>query len=147
MREAAAKYEDGQITREQYDFEDMMQRNRISNVAFIAQSAGEILILAILVGILFALHVNDSVANNNYGLAVLIAYTTGCWIVLAMPWFVWEKHRPGKAIPPGLNIITVMFWTLWRAMVQIWKLKQTLLYLVGYLKGPLKCLIVRRQIY
>jgi len=133
MREAAAKYEDGQISRDQYDFEDMMQRNRISNVAFIAQSAGEILILVILVGVLFALHVNDSVANNNYGLSVLIAYTTGWWIVLAVPWFIWEKHRPGQSIPAGLNIVTVMFWTLWRAMVQIYKLKQTLLYLIGYL--------------
>lgn len=77
MREAAEKYEEGQITRDEYDHEDMMQRNRISNVAFIAQSAGEIIILAILVGILFALNVNESTANNDYGLSVVIAYCTG----------------------------------------------------------------------
>lgn len=111
----------------------MMQRNRISNVAFIAQSAGEIVILAILVGILFALKVNESVANNDYGLSVLIAYCTGWWILLAIPWFIFEKRRPGQKIPPGLNIFTVLPWTLWRAVTQIFRLRQTLLYLVGYL--------------
>ncbi|KAK5081384.1 hypothetical protein LTR70_000997 [Exophiala xenobiotica] len=132
MRHKAEEYENGEIDRDEYDYNDMMQRNRISNVAFIAQSAGEIFILAILVGILFALDVNASQANNDWGLSVLIAYCTAWWIVLAIPWFVLEKRRPGQKIPPGLNIITVLPWTLWRAIVQIWELKQTLLFLVGY---------------
>jgi len=133
MRHKAEEYENGEIDRDEYDYNDMMQRNRISNVAFIAQSAGEIFILAILVGILFALDVNASQANNDWGLSVLIAYCTAWWILLAIPWFVLEKRRPGQKIPPGLNIITVLPWTLWRAIVQIWELKQTLLFLVGYL--------------
>ena len=40
----AEAFERSEITRDEYDFADMMQRNRISNVAFIMQSAGEILI-------------------------------------------------------------------------------------------------------
>jgi len=133
MRLKAEEYENGQIDREEYDFNDMMERNRISNVAFIAQSAGEIVILATLVGVLWALDVNASTANNDWGLSVLIAYCTGWWVLLAIPWFVLEKHRPGQSIPAGLNIVTVLPWTLWRAVVQIWELKQTLLYLIGYL--------------
>lgn len=109
-----------------------MQRNRISNVSFIAQSAGEIVILAIMVGVLHALRVNESTANNDYGLSVVVAYTTGWWVLLAIPWFLLEKRRPGQDIPAGLNIFTVLPWTLWRAVTQIWRLKQTLLYLVGY---------------
>lgn len=132
MREKAQQYERGEVSRDEYDHEDMMQRNRISNVAFIAQSAGEIVVLAVLVGILFALQVNASAANNAYGLSVLIAYCTGVWIVLAIPWFVLEKRRPGQNIPAGLNVFTVLPWTVWRAMTQIWQLKQTLLYLVGF---------------
>lgn len=133
MRDKAHEYEAGEIDRDAYDFHDMMMRNKIFNMAFIAQSAGEIIILAIMVGILFALDVNASVANNNFGLSVVIAYCTAWWVVLAIPWFILEKHRPGQAIPAGLNIITVLPWTLWRAVVQIWQLKQTLLYLIGYL--------------
>ncbi|ETI25045.1 hypothetical protein G647_04415 [Cladophialophora carrionii CBS 160.54] len=132
MREKAEQYENSEITREDYDFADMMERNRIYNVAFIMQSAGEIVILAILVGILFALHVRDSAANNLWGLSVLIAYATGVWIVLSIPWFILEKRRPGQPLPPGKNIISVGFWNIWRALVQIWELKQSLLYLVGY---------------
>lgn len=85
MTEMTEKYEKGEIDRDAYDFADMTQRNRISNVAFIAQSAGEILILAVLVGILFALDVNASHENNLWGLSVLIAYATGCWVVLSIP--------------------------------------------------------------
>lgn len=132
MRQKAEEFEAGQISRDDYDFHDMMQRNRISNVAFIMQSAGEIIILATLVGILFALDVNASRENNDWGLSVLIAYATAWWIVLAIPWFVLEKRRPGQTLPPGLNLVTVVFWTLWQAMKQIWKLKQSLLYLIGY---------------
>ncbi|KAK5552630.1 hypothetical protein LTR46_009368 [Exophiala xenobiotica] len=132
MRKKAEQYEAGEITRDDYDFADMMQRNKIYNVAFIMQSAGEIIILAILVGILFALDVNASAANNLWGLSVLIAYATGVWILLAIPWFVLEKRRPGQTLPPGMNLLSVGFWNLWRALVQIWELKQSLLYLIGY---------------
>jgi len=132
MRLKAEEFERGDIDRNEYDHEDMMQRNRISNMAFIVQSAGEIGILAILVGVLFALKVNASTANNDYGLSVVIAYTTSWWVVLAIPWFILEKKRPGQDIPSGLNILTVLPWTIWRAVTQIWQLKQTLLYLIGY---------------
>lgn len=35
-------------------------------------------------------------------------------------------------IPPGMNIISVGFWQLYRALRQIWHLKQSLVYLIGY---------------
>jgi hypothetical protein len=59
---------------------------------------GEIVILAILVGILFGLDVNASTANNNWGLSVLIAFATGVWLLLAIPWFIKEKRRAGQQV-------------------------------------------------
>jgi MFS-type transporter involved in bile tolerance (Atg22 family) len=112
MRDQAEAYTSGRITRDQYDFQDMMQRNRISNVAFFVQSAGEILILAVIVGIMWALKVNDSVANNNWGLSVLIAFATGVWILVAIPWFAIEKKRPGQPLPPNMSMWTAMNDTL-----------------------------------
>ena len=131
LRLKAEQYEASEINREQYDFADMMQRNRIQNVAFIVQSAGEILILAVIVGIMWGLNVNASTANNNWGLSVLIAFATGVWLLLAIPLFVIEKRRPGQPLPPNMNIVSVGFWQLYRACKQIWRLKQSLLYLVG----------------
>jgi hypothetical protein len=125
LRQKAEEYQAGEIDREKYDFVDMMLRNKIQNMAFIWQSVGEVFILAILVGILWALHVNDSEANNNWGLSVLIAYCTGVWVLLAIPWFMVEKRRPGQPLPPGMNLVSVGFWQLYRAVTQIWRLKQS----------------------
>jgi MFS-type transporter involved in bile tolerance (Atg22 family) len=132
MREKAREYEAGKIDREEYDFEDMMQRNRLSNVAFIMQSAVEIVILAILVGILKSINPEASDANNLWSLSVTIAYATAIWVVCAIPWFIFEKHRPGQKVPAGMNLVSVGFWTLWRAAIAIWKLKQSLIYLIGF---------------
>lgn len=131
MREKAEQYEAKEITREEYDFADMMQRNRISNVAFIIQSAAEIVILAIIVGILFGLDVTASDANNLWGLCVLVAFATAVWVLAAIPWFILEKRRPGQDLPPGMNLVSVGFWQLYRAFTQIWRLKQALIYLIG----------------
>lgn len=109
-----------------------MQRSRLANMAFYIQSVGEIVILAVIVGVLFGVDVQASTANNNYGLSVLIAFATGVWLLLALPWFVLEKRRPGNALPPGMNNVQVGFWQLYRAISQIWKLKQSLLYLICY---------------
>ena len=81
-----------------------MQRSRLSNMAFYIQSCGEIVILALIVGILYGVNVRGSEANNNWGLSVLIAFATGVWLVLAIPWFVLEKRRPGQPVPPNMNM-------------------------------------------
>ncbi|KAE8444004.1 hypothetical protein EG329_001133 [Mollisiaceae sp. DMI_Dod_QoI] len=112
LRQKAEAYQAGEITRQEYDYADSLKRSELSNMAFYIQSLGEIVILAIIVGILFGLKVNDSTANNNWGLSALIAFATG--------------------VPPGMNIISVGFWQLYRALRQIWHLKQSLIYLIGY---------------
>jgi MFS-type transporter involved in bile tolerance (Atg22 family) len=125
LREKAEQYQAGEIDRDKYDFADMMLRNKIQNMSFIWQSFGEVFILAILVGILFALNVNASQANNNWGLSVLIAYCTAWWVLLGVPWLIIEKRRPGQPLPPGMNLVSVGFWQLYRAITQIWRLKQS----------------------
>lgn len=132
LRAKAEEYTAGNITRDEYDYADTLQRSRLSNMAFYIQSCGEIVILAVIVGILFGVHVKDSEANNNFGLSVLITFATAVWLLLAIPWFIIEKRRPGQSLPPRMNIVMVGFWQLYRALTQIWRLKQSLLYLVGY---------------
>ncbi|KAL8692626.1 MAG: hypothetical protein Q9218_002390 [Villophora microphyllina] len=114
LRVKAEEYSDGVITREEYDYADMIQRSRFANMAFYIQSCGEIIILAVIVGVLFGVNVKASEANNNWGLSVLIAFATGVWLLLALP------------------CVTAGFWQIYRAVTQIWRLKQSLLYLIGY---------------
>jgi MFS-type transporter involved in bile tolerance (Atg22 family) len=130
IRDKAQQFEEGAITRDEYDHADSMKRNELSNTAFYIQSLGEIVILAVVVGVMFGVNVNASTANNNWGLSVLIAFASGVWLLLAIPWFFLEKRRPGQ--DPGMNIVIAGFWQLWRAATQIWRLKQSLFYLIGY---------------
>ncbi|KAI0156580.1 autophagy-related protein 22-like protein [Xylariaceae sp. FL1272] len=132
LKEAARAYADGEITHQEYDHKDEMERSRLSNIAFYIQSVGEIVILAIIVGILFGVKANASTENNNLGQSVLIAFSTGVWLLLSIPWFLIEKKRPGLKVPPGQNMVTVGFWQLKEALGQIWHLKMSLVYLVGY---------------
>ncbi|KAI0433247.1 autophagy-related protein 22-like protein [Xylaria sp. FL1042] len=132
LKEAARAYAEGEISQADYDRQDEMERSRLSNMAFVIQSAGEVIILAIIVGILFGVHVDASTEANNWGLSVLIAFATAVWLALSIPWFLVEKKRPGLKIPPGKNIVSVGFWQLKEAVTKIWHLKQSLIYLVGY---------------
>lgn len=109
LRLKAEEYSNGAIDRDAYDHADMMQRSRLSNMAFYTQSCGEIVILAVIVGVLFAVNVRGSEANNNWGLSVLIAFATGVWLLLAIPWFVVEKRRPGQPLPPNMNMYAATF--------------------------------------
>ena len=131
LRAKAEELTNGTITRDEYDYADTLQRSRLSNMAFYIQSCGEIVILALIVGVLYGVHVTASEANNNYGLSALIAFATGVWVLLAIPWFVLEKRRPGQPLPPNMNIVMVGVWQLYRAITQIWQLKQSLFYLIG----------------
>lgn len=131
LRAKAEQLANGNISRDEYDYADMLQRSRLSNMAFYIQSCGEVVILALIIGVLYGVHVTASEANNNYGLSALIAFATGVWVLLAIPWFILEKRRPGQPLPPNMNIVMVGFWQLYRAVTQIWRLKQSLIYLVG----------------
>lgn len=130
MKEKADAYVAGSITREQYDYADTMMRSRLANIAFYVQSVAEILILAVIVGIMFGLDVNASESNNNWGLSVLIAFVSGVWLLVSLPWFFLEKRRPGQD-PGKRSVLVAGLWQLWHALKQIWHLKQSLLYLIG----------------
>lgn len=126
-----------------------MQRNRISNVSFAVCSLGEILILAIMVGIIKGLRAGDSTENNTKAFSALIAFSGGVWrkltppriaphltraytVLCALPWFVLEKRRPGLRVPPGTSLLTVGFKQTYIAFRECLRLKQTFLYLIFY---------------
>ncbi|OAR02073.1 hypothetical protein LLEC1_05540 [Akanthomyces lecanii] len=132
IKDSRTAYANAEITLKEMDRRDEMERSRLSNVSFYIQSVGEIFILAVIVGIMYAAHVRRSTEDNNWGLSVLIAFATGVWLLLSLPWFLMEKTRPGMRIPPGLNIVSVGFWQLYQAAGQIWQLKQSVIFLAGY---------------
>ncbi|GKZ24513.1 hypothetical protein AbraIFM66951_006091 [Aspergillus brasiliensis] len=131
MKEVAEQYVAGSISRDEYDHADTMKRSQLANIAFYVQSVGELFVLAVIVGIMFALNVDASERNNNWGLSVLIAFASGVWLLVSLPWFVLEKRRPGQD-PQGSNIVVAGLKQLIHAARQVWKLKQSVIYLIGY---------------
>ena len=58
---------------------ESLERNRVSNVSFTVASVGEVVILAIMVGILKGVHSDASTENNTKAFSILIAFAGGVW--------------------------------------------------------------------
>jgi cytochrome bd-type quinol oxidase subunit 2 len=56
-----------------------LSRNRVSNMSFAICSLGEVLILAVMVGILKGIKSDESTENNTKAFSVLIAFSGGVW--------------------------------------------------------------------
>lgn len=131
LRQAAEKFNLREISRDEYDAIDSRKRNRICNTALYVQSIGEIPLVGIGIGILYGVKSNASTANNNWGLSIFVAWSSAVWLLSAIPWFILEKRRPGQPLPPGKSIVTAGLWQLRRSATEIWRLKQSLAYLIG----------------
>lgn len=57
----------------------MLTRNRLSNVSFFVCSAGELVILAILAGILVGIHADRDTESNTRAFSIVCAYSAGAW--------------------------------------------------------------------
>ncbi|KAI5122904.1 hypothetical protein M0805_007582 [Coniferiporia weirii] len=122
----------GEKPLEDHESFESLQRNRVSNISFAVCSAGEILILAVMVGILKAVKSTESTENNTKAFSVLIAFSGGVWLLCAIPWFFLEKRRPGLTLPPGTTLLTIGFRQTYVALRECMKLKQTFMYLAFY---------------
>ncbi|KAF7336879.1 Autophagy-related protein [Mycena venus] len=122
----------GQKTVEEHARLTSLSRNRISNLSFTISSLGEIVVLAIMVGILKGVRSDDSTENNTKAFSILIAFAGAVWFICALPWFFCEKRRPGLNLPPGTTLLTIGFKQTYVAFRECLRLKQTFLYLVFY---------------
>ncbi|OJT02457.1 Autophagy-related protein 22 [Trametes pubescens] len=132
VQDSAEKFAAGEKTHVEHADYESMERNRISNVSFAVCSAGEIIILAVMVGILKGLKSDASTENNTKAFSVLIAFAGGIWLLCALPWFFLEKRRPGLALPAGASMLTIGFKQTVVAFRECMRLKQTFLYLIFY---------------
>ena len=135
LREAASAFKSGTLARADFEFADSMKRNEISNLSAAVGAAGELAVIAIGIGIFKAMRVNLTLQNNSRGLSAFNAFGAAAELALALPWFVLEKRRPGLPCPGNMNIVQAGIWQLYRAGKDIWKLKQSLIYLIGELSS------------
>jgi MFS-type transporter involved in bile tolerance (Atg22 family) len=132
VHKAREQLENGEITKEEYELENSLTRSKVMNISWVWNNVGFIIVCAMSLGALSGVHANDGTVQNNWGYSISVAISTGFWIILAIPWFLWEKRRPGPALPPGGSYFTFGFKQLWFTIKQAWKLKQTFFYLVAF---------------
>ncbi|KAL8279070.1 hypothetical protein RQP46_008528 [Phenoliferia psychrophenolica] len=102
----------GKKTTEDHIELDSLERNRISNISYVWLSLA------------------DSTENNTIGYSVI--YATAVWVVVAIPWTLYEQARPGKMLPPGSNYFSVGFKNIFQAYRRLPRLKQTAIYLLAF---------------
>lgn len=139
-----------QVSFDEHSRFESLERNRVSNVSFVVSSVGEVFILGIMIGILRADKSGVSVENNTMAFSVLLAFSGGVWcsfprwfkgscksytsftVLCAIPWFIFEKRRPGLDLPPEASLFTIGFKQTFATFRECLRLKQTFLYLVFY---------------
>ena len=109
-----------------------MARSKIMNMSYVWNNVGFTVCCALSLAALVGVGANNSIAQNNWGYSVSVAVCTGFWIIFAIPWFLWEKKRPGPKLPKGDNYLTFGFKQTYFAAKQVWTLKQTFFYLVAF---------------
>lgn len=131
VEQPASEAED-RMTADKYSLLETMSINRISNVAFTVSSVGELVVLAVIQGMLYGIHADRDEQSNTTALSAVVAFSAGVWVLCAIPWFVMEKRRPGQPLPPGTNYFTAAVKQAVLAAKHLRRLKQTLIYLVFY---------------
>ncbi|KAI0340791.1 MFS general substrate transporter [Trametopsis cervina] len=132
-RDLKEKYDAGVIPLEEYELEESLEKNRISNISTMHSNIGYIITLCLNLSLLLPLNENPKV--NNYVLVlsnkiVLIPYTD--WVLVGVWWFVFQEPRPGPPLPKGEHYLTVGWKQIWHALKQYKKLPYTFIYLFAF---------------
>jgi MFS-type transporter involved in bile tolerance (Atg22 family) len=63
---------------------------------------------------------------------VLMGFLSACTVLVTVPFFLAQQHRPGQQLPAGVSMLQAGPQQVWSAMKSIRHLKQVFLYLVAY---------------
>ncbi|KAL6309818.1 MFS general substrate transporter [Sparassis latifolia] len=120
------RYEAGEIPAAEYEVEESLEKNRISNISTMHSNVGYIVTLALNLSLLLPQANNPKV--DNYVLVLTNAY----WVITGIWWFIFQEPRPGPSLPKGEHYLTVGWKQIWVAVRQYKKLPHTFVYLVAY---------------
>ncbi|KAL1664481.1 autophagy-related protein 22-like protein [Schizophyllum commune] len=124
-RELREKYDAGEIEREEYEREESLEKNRISNISM-HSNIGYIVTLCLNLSLLLP-RANDSKVNNY-----VIVLTNSYWVLTGIWWFIYQQPRPGPPLPKGELYITIGWKQIWHALKQYRKLPFTFVYLFAF---------------
>ncbi|KDQ17237.1 hypothetical protein BOTBODRAFT_30053 [Botryobasidium botryosum FD-172 SS1] len=125
-RELREKYENGEIGHKEYEIEESMEKNRISNWATINNNIGYLCVSLVNLSVLLPLAGNPFV--NNYTIILCSSY----WVVIGIWWFIFQQPRPGPPVPKGTSMLTFGSKQIWMALRQCKRLPNTFTYILAF---------------
>ncbi|KAF9780334.1 MFS general substrate transporter [Thelephora terrestris] len=125
-RQIRDRYEKGEISTEEYEVEESLEKNRICNTTTTLSYIGYTVTLCLNLTLLLPLKDNPRV--NNYVLLLVNSY----WVFVGVWWFIFQQPRPGPPIPQGSSYLTIGWKQVWTATKQYKKLPYTFIYLLSF---------------
>ncbi|KAH8834396.1 MFS general substrate transporter [Flagelloscypha sp. PMI_526] len=125
-RDLKEKYEAGETSLEEYEREESLEKNRISNISTTHSNIGYIFTLCLNLSLLLPLADHPKV--NNF----VIVLTNTYWVLTGIWWFIFQLPRPGPPLPKGEHYITVGWKQIWEALKQYKQLPYTFTYLFAF---------------
>ncbi|ORX35478.1 autophagy-related protein 22-like protein [Kockovaella imperatae] len=125
-KDARLRLDNSEISPEEYEMVEMLERNRISNISTAHSDWGYLITLALNLAILLPL------ANNPMVDQYTLAFTNCYWIVLGLPWFFVQKNRRGPAFPKDSHWWSIGWKQVYLALKQYKRLPYTFIYLFAF---------------
>ncbi|KAF8530049.1 MFS general substrate transporter [Hysterangium stoloniferum] len=120
------KYNRGELSAEEFELEESLEKNRISNISTAHSNIGYVVTLCLNLSILLPLKDNPKV--DNYTLVLTNSY----WVLVGIWWFIFQQPRPGPRLPKGENYLTIGWKQIWQAIKQYKKLPYTFTYIFAF---------------
>ncbi|KAF8551739.1 MFS general substrate transporter [Imleria badia] len=124
-RRIRERYENGQISIEEYEREESLQKNRISNILTVHSNVGFIVTLLLGLALLLPPKTANDPKVDNYTLALDNSY----WVLLGIWWFIYQSRPPGPPLPKGESYLTIGWKQIWVALKTYKYLPYTFVYL------------------
>ncbi|KAJ3074554.1 hypothetical protein HDU98_010917 [Podochytrium sp. JEL0797] len=114
------------------DMEIAMQRSRISMISTYWSNVGWAVPLLVYLGVTFALNPNPDEGQVPFTYnAAAIVYGV-YWLIFAIPYFIFNKKRPGPDIPDDVNVYTQGLSQAYEALMLSKKLPEAWWYIAGF---------------
>ncbi|KAG9317758.1 MFS general substrate transporter [Chiua virens] len=122
------KYEKGEISVEEYEREESLEKNRISNILTVHSNIGYVVTYLLNLALLIPPRTGNNSMVDGYTIVLDNTY----WVLLGIWWFIYQSPRPGPPLPKGEKYITIGWKQIWVAVKTYKSLPHTFVYLIGY---------------
>ncbi|KIM52632.1 hypothetical protein SCLCIDRAFT_32528 [Scleroderma citrinum Foug A] len=124
-RKLREKYESGEISAEECEREESLEKNRITNISTVHNNIGFLVTCAMNLLLLLPPATAADPRVDNFVIVLDNTY----WVLLGVWWFIYQLPRPGPPLPKDQYFFTIGWKQIWAALKTYKDLPYTFIYL------------------